>query len=189
PPREDLRLEALAGVLDGRIRVHSHCYRADEILMLLRIADEFGVRIATFQHVLEGYKVAPEMAAHGAAGSTFSDWWAFKAEAYDAIPYNAALMHRAGVSVSLNSDSSELMRRLNGEAAKAVKYGGVDPREALAMVTRNPAEQLGVAHRVGTLEVGKDGDLAIWNGDPLSVYSRCEWTLVEGEIVFQREGN
>src|SRR5690606_32603671 len=97
PPREDLRLEALAGVLDGRIRVHSHCYRADEILMLLRIADEFGVRIATFQHVLEGYKVAPEMAAHGAAGSTFSDWWAFKAEAYDAIPYNAALMHRAGV--------------------------------------------------------------------------------------------
>ncbi len=188
PPRRDLRLETLAGVLSSDVLVHSHCYRNDEILMLMRLAEEFGFRIATFQHVLEGYKVAPEIARHGAGGSTFSDWWAYKAEAYDAIPYNAALMRRAGVVVSLNSDSSELMRRLNLEAAKAVKYGVDDEVEALAMVTRNPAQQLRIDDRVGTIEVGKDADLAIWNGHPLSSYSRCEWTLVDGEVEFLRAG-
>ena len=189
PLRRDLRLEALAGVLDGSIRVHSHCYRTDEILMLIRLAEEFGFQIATFQHVLEGYKVAPEIARHGSGASTFSDWWAYKAEAYEAIPYNAALMERAGVVVSLNSDSAELMRRLNLEAAKVVKYGGVDETSALAMVTLNPARQLGIDQRVGSIEVGKDADLAIWSGDPLSVYSVCEWTLVDGEVEFQREGH
>lgn len=188
PPRRDLRLETLAGILDGSVRVHSHSYRADEILMLIRLAEEYGFRIATFQHVLEGYKVAPELARHGAGASTFSDWWAYKAEAYDAIPYNAALMTRAGVVVSLNSDSSELMRRLNLEAAKAMKYGGLDEVEALALVTLNPARQLGIDARVGSIEVGKDGDLALWSGHPLSTYSRCEWTVVDGEVEFQRQG-
>jgi len=189
PPRRDLRLEALAGVLDGSIRVHSHCYRADEILMLIRLAEEFGFQIATFQHVLEGYKVGPEIARHGAGASTFSDWWAYKAEAFDAIPYNAALMERAGVVVSLNSDSAELMRRLNLEAAKAVKYGGLDDNAALSLVTLNPARQLGIDRWVGSIETGKHADLAIWSGDPLSVYSTCEWTLVDGEVEFQRAGH
>lgn len=189
PPRPDVRLETLAEVLEGKVWVHCHSYRADEILMLMRLAEEFGFRIRTFQHVLEGYKVAPELAKHGAGGSTFSDWWAYKAEAYDAIPYNAALMARAGVLVSLNSDSSELMRRLNLEAAKTVKYGGVGDVAALAMVTLNPAKQLGIDHRMGSIEVGKDGDIAVWNAHPLSAYSRCELTLVDGEILFERTGH
>ncbi len=187
-PRRDLRLEALVEVLEGRRLVHCHCYRADEILMMMRVAEEFGFRVSTFQHVLEGYKVAPEMAAHGAGGSTFSDWWAFKMEALDAIPYNAALMQRAGVLVSLNSDSGELVRRLNLEAAKAMKYGGLSRDEALALVTKNPALQLGIGKRVGTIEPGKDADLAVWNGDPLSVYSRCVATLVLGEVAFEKPG-
>ena len=187
-PRRDLRLEAIAGVLSGEVLVHCHCYRAPEILMLIRLAEEFGFRIATFQHVLEGYKVAPEIAAHGAGASAFSDWWAYKAEAYDAIPYNAAMMARAGVVVSLNSDSSELMRRLNTEAAKAVKYGGVDDNDALAMVTLNPAKQLGIDHKVGSIEVGKDADLVVWSGHPLSVFSKCLYALVDGEVEFMREG-
>jgi imidazolonepropionase-like amidohydrolase len=186
PPRRDLRLETLAGILRGEILVHSHCYRADEILMLLRVADDFGFKVATLQHVLEGYKVAPEIAKHGAGGSTFSDWWAYKMEAYDAIPHNAALMREAGVVVSLNSDSAELMRRLYLEAAKAVKYGGVSETEALKMVTLNPAKQLGIAHRVGSVEVGKDADLAIFDGHPLSVYAKCVMTLIDGEVFFER---
>ena len=145
----------------------SHCYRADEILMMIRMADEFGFKIRTFQHVLEGYKVAKEMAAHGAGGSTFSDWWAYKVEAYDAIPYNAAIMHKKGVLVSLNSDDAELMRHLNTEAGKAMKYGGISENEALAMVTLNPAKQLGIDNRVGSIEVGKDADLVIYDKYPL----------------------
>ena len=133
----------LKEVLEGKRFVHSHCYRADEILMLIRVADEFGFKIRTFQHVLEGYKVAKEIAAHGAGGSTFSDWWDYKVEAADAIPYNAALMMKKGVIASLNSDDAELMRHLNTEAAKTMKYGGVSETEALAMVTLNPAKQLG----------------------------------------------
>ncbi len=187
-PRRDLRLEALVEVLEGKRLVHCHCYRADEILMMMRVAEEFGFKVATFQHVLEGYKVAQEMAAHGVGGSTFSDWWTFKMEALDAIPYNAALMRRAGVLVSLNSDSGELVRRLNLEAAKAMKYGGLPRDEALATVTRNPALQLGIGNRVGTIEPGRDADLAIWNGDPLSVYSRCVITLLLGEVAFERPG-
>jgi imidazolonepropionase-like amidohydrolase len=189
PPRRDLQLEAIAEILRGERKVHSHSYRQDEILALIRVADEFGFKIATFQHVLEGYKVADEIAAHGAGGSTFSDWWAYKLEAYDAIPYNGALMHERGVSVTFNSDSNELARRLNLEAAKAVRYGGVDPQEALGFVTINAARQLGVDKHIGSLEVGKDADFVIWSGDPLSVYSIAEQTWVDGVREFDREAD
>ncbi len=166
--------------------MHSHCYRADEMLMLIRVADAFGFKIATFQHGLEAYKIAPEIAKHGAGVSTFSDWWAFKEEARDAIPYNGALCARAGIVTSFNSDSAELMRRFNVEAEKAIKYGGMHRDAALALVTINPAKQLGIDAKVGSIEVGKDGDLAVWSGEPLSVYSRCEWTIVDGKVGFQR---
>jgi imidazolonepropionase-like amidohydrolase len=185
-PRRDLRLEALADVLSGDMKIHSHCYRSDEILMLLRVADRFGVKVKSLQHVLEGYKVAPEIAAHGASVSLFSDWWAYKMEAYDAIPYGARLLKDAGADVCLKSDDNELMRHLNQEAAKLVKYCGFTPDEALKTITLNPAKQLGIEARVGTIEVGKDADLAIFNGHPLNSYSRCEMTLVEGEVFFQR---
>ncbi|HUO85131.1 MAG TPA: amidohydrolase family protein [Thermoanaerobaculia bacterium] len=187
PPRRDLLMETMLDILDGRILVHSHCYRADEIVMLMRVAEEFGWRVRTFQHVLEGYKVANEMAAHGAGGSTFIDWWGFKFEAFDATPFNVALMQERGVLASINSDSSELARHLNLDAAKAMKYGGMNEEDALALCTINPARQLGIDHRVGSIEVGKDGDLVIWSGHPFSTYSRVETTLIEGEIYFDRQ--
>lgn len=186
PPRRDFRLEALERILDGSIKINSHCYRADEILMLLRTAERYGVRVQSLQHVLEGYKVAPEIAAHGAHASTFSDWWAYKIEAYDAIPFNAMLMTRAGVAVSIKSDSEELIRHLYLEAAKMVKYGGATEEQALAFVTINPALELGREDRIGSLEVGKDGDVALFNGHPLDAFSRCEMTLIDGEVYFQR---
>ncbi|MCS7066957.1 MAG: amidohydrolase family protein, partial [Fimbriimonadales bacterium] len=171
----------------GKRLIHCHSYRQDEILMLMRVCEEFGVRIATFQHVLEGYKVAKEMAQHGVGGSAFSDWWAYKVEAYDAIPYNGALMASRGVVVSFNSDSNELARRLNTEAAKAIKYGGMSEVEALKFVTLNPAKQLGIDRYVGTIEPGKHADLALWSDHPLSVYARCEKTLIDGVIYFDTE--
>ncbi len=186
PPRRDLRLEGLAQILDGSVRVHAHCYRADEILMLLRTAEDFGFKVQTLQHVLEGYKVAAEIAGHGAGPSTFSDWWAYKIEAYDAIPFNAALLDEAGAVTSLNSDSAELMRRLYAEAAKGVRYGGLDRLRALRLVTLNPAIQLGVGQRVGSIELGKDADLVLFSGDPLSALARVEWTMVDGRIEFER---
>jgi imidazolonepropionase-like amidohydrolase len=186
PPRTDLRLAALADVLDGRVLVHAHCYRSDEILMLIKVAEEMGFKIRTFQHVLEGYKVAREIAKHGAGASTFSDWWAYKLEAHDAIPYNAAVMASKGVNVSLNSDSDELARRLYWEAAKVMKYGGVSEEQALKMITANPAWQLGIDKQVGTLEVGKDADIAIFSAHPFSPEARVEMTLVEGTVVFDR---
>jgi imidazolonepropionase-like amidohydrolase len=185
-PRTDLRLETIKDVLDGKVWVHAHCYRADEILMLIRIADEFGFKIRTFQHVLEGYKVASEIARHGAGGSTFIDWWGFKLEAYDATPYNPAIMASHGVLVSLNSDSGELARRLYWDAAKAVKYGGVTEDDALKMITLNPAKQLGLDQRVGSLEVGKDADVAVFNVHPFSPDARVELTLVDGTVYFDR---
>ncbi len=185
-PRRDLRLETLRDVLDGKVYVHAHCYRADEILMLIRLAEEFGFRIRTFQHVLEGYKVASEMARHGAGAGTFIDWWAFKLEAYDATPYNPAILARHGVRVSLNSDSNELARRLYWDAAKAVKYGGVDETEALKMITLNAAWQLGIDERVGSIEAGKDADLALFSAHPFSPDARCEMTLVDGVVYFDR---
>jgi len=186
PPRRDLQLEALVEVLEGERLVHAHCYRADEILALIRLADEIGFKIRTLQHVLEGYKVADEIAAHGAGASTFSDWWGYKVEAYDAIPYNAALMTRKGVLVSINSDSDEEIRHLNQEAAKTIKWGGLSEEEALALVTINPAKQLMIDDRVGSLEVGKDADIVIWDGPPLSVFSKVLTTFVDGKINFDR---
>jgi imidazolonepropionase-like amidohydrolase len=186
-PRKDLRLETLLDVLDGKVLVHAHCYRSDEILMLIKVAEDEGFKIRTFQHVLEGFKVAREIAQHGAGGSTFSDWWAYKLEAHDAVPYNAAVMASKGVRVSLNSDSNELARRLYWEAAKTVKYGGVGEDEALKMVTANPAWQLGIDKYVGTLEVGKDADIAIFSAHPFAPDARVEMTLVEGNVVFDRE--
>ncbi|MCZ6852221.1 MAG: amidohydrolase family protein, partial [Planctomycetota bacterium] len=179
PPRRDLELDTLVEILNGQRLVHCHSYRQDEILMLIRVADEFGFTIGTFQHVLEGYKVAEAIASHGAGASTFSDWWAYKIEVMDAIPYNGALMHDVGVIVSFNSDSSELARRMNTEAAKAVRYGGLDPQDALNFVTINPARQLRIDHRTGSLEVGKDADFVIWSESPLSTYARCEQTWIE----------
>ncbi len=187
PPRRDIQLEPLVEVLEGKRLVHAHNYRADEILMLISLADEFGFKIKTFQHTLEGYKVAKEIAQHGAGASIFADNWAYKIEAYDAIPHNAAIMTRAGVKVSMNSDSDERARRLNIEAAKAMRYGDLSEEESLKLITWNPAWQLGIQDRVGSIEVGKDADLAIWNGHPFSVYSRVDTTFVDGEIFFDRQ--
>jgi imidazolonepropionase-like amidohydrolase len=186
PPRRDLELEPLVEVLEGKRYVHAHSYRADEILMLINLADEFGFKIRTFQHVLEGYKVAKEIARHGAGGSLFADSWAYKIEAYDSIPYAAAIMTRAGVVVSLNSDSDERIRRLNIDAAKMMRFGDMTEEEALRMITLNPALQLGIQDRVGSIDVGKDADVVIWNGHPFSVYSSVETTFIDGEIFFDR---
>jgi imidazolonepropionase-like amidohydrolase len=186
-PRRDEQLEPLVEVLEGKRYVHSHCYRADEILMLMRVAKEFGFKVRTFQHVLEGYKVADEIAASGAGGSTFSDWWGYKVEAYDAIPYNAAMMTERGVVVSINSDDAEEARQLNQEAAKSMKYGGMSANDALKMITINPAIQLGIDKRVGSIEVGKDADLVIYNHNPLSVYAVAQKTLIDGQVYFDRQ--
>jgi imidazolonepropionase-like amidohydrolase len=186
PPRRDLRLEALADIIRGEIRVHAHSYRSDEILMLIRVAEEFGFTIAAFQHAQEAYKVADEIAAHGAGVSTFADSWGSKMELFDAIPYSMAILTERGVNVSVNSDSEERIRRLYQEAAKAVKYGGVDETEALAMITLNPARQIGLDHRIGSIEVGKDGDLAIFNAHPFEPAARVEMTIIEGEVYFDR---
>src|SRR5262245_11012864 len=187
PPRRDLRLDPLVEVLEGKRYVHSHCYREDEILMLLRVAKEFGFKVRTLQHVLEGYKVADELAAAGVGASTFSDWWAYKVEAYDAIPYNAALMTRRGVIVSINSDDAEEATHLNQEAAKSIRFGGLTREEALKLVTLNPAMQLGIDKRVGSIDVGKDADLVIYNHDPLSAYAVAQKTIVDGRVLFDRE--
>jgi imidazolonepropionase-like amidohydrolase len=166
-----------------------HAYRADETLQMLRLAEEFGVKVATLIHVLEGYKVADEIAAHGAGASAFSDWWGYKVEAYEAIPHAAALMAERGVLVSINSDSGEEMRHLNQEAAKAIKWGGMDRKAALALVTLNPAKQLRIDDRVGSIEVGKDADLVLYDGDPLSMMSVVQKTFVDGDLYFDREAD
>ena len=187
PPRRDLQLEPLVEILEGKRLVHAHSYRADEILMLLRVADEFGFKIATLQHVLEGYKVAKEIKAHGAGASTFADWWGYKIEAIDAIPYNAALMTKKGVVVSVNSDDAELARHLNTEAAKSIKWGGLTDDEALSLVTINPAKQLRIDNRVGSLEIGKDADVVIWNHHPLSSYAITERVYIDGQKYYDRQ--
>jgi imidazolonepropionase-like amidohydrolase len=190
PPRKDLKLEPLVEVLEGKRLVHAHCYRSDEILMLMRVAEEFGFKIATLQHALEGYKVANEIKAHGAGVSTFSDWWSYKIEAYDAIPYNAALLTKKGVLVSLNSDDgggADLSTRLNTEAAKTMKYGGMTADEALAMVTINPAKQLAIDQYVGSIEAGKQADIVVFDKDPLSIYSKVEKVFIDGRQYFDRD--
>lgn len=179
-PRRDLEMETLVEILDGQRHITCHSYRQDEINMLMHVADSLGFKINTFTHILEGYKVADKLAAHGAGGSTFSDWWAYKYEVKDAIPYNGAVLHGQGVVTAINSDDDEMARRLNQEAAKAVKYGGVSEEEALKFVTLNPAKLLRIDDRVGSLEVGKDADLVVWDDHPLSMYAQVEQTFIDG---------
>jgi len=186
PPQKDYTMETLAEVLKGKIDVICHGYRADEMLALMQLADEIGFTIGSFEHCLEGYKIAKELKKHNVVASMFADAWAYKMEAFDAIPYNCALLTRQGVLVTINSDSNERVRRLYQEAAKAVKYGGLNETEALKTITLNPARRLGLEHRLGSIEKGKDADLAIFNGHPFSVYSRVEMTLIEGEVYFNR---
>jgi imidazolonepropionase-like amidohydrolase len=185
-PRRDLELEAIGEILEGKRWIHCHSYRQDEILTLIRLMESFGVKIGTFQHVLEGYKIADEIAKHGAGGSTFADWWAYKFEVYDAIPYNGSLMHDRGVLVSFNSDSSELARHLYLEAAKAVKFGDTSEVEALKFVTLNPAKQLRIDKYVGSLEPGKDADFALWSKAPLDSGTVCLQTWIDGKKYFDR---
>jgi imidazolonepropionase-like amidohydrolase len=189
PPRTDLRLECLLNVLDHNMLVHCHAYRQDEIHAMMELAHEVGFTFDVFIHVLEGYKVAAEMKQHGAMATTFSDWWAYKMEAYDAIPFNGALMREQGVLVSFNSDSVELARRMNTEAAKAVKYGAVPPEEALKFVTWNAARHLCLESRLGSLEPGKEADFVVWSRSPLSTYSVCEQTWIEGRKYFDIEAD
>jgi imidazolonepropionase-like amidohydrolase len=186
PPRRDFQLEPLVEILEGKRLVHAHGYRSDEHLNLLLLADEFGFKIGTLQHALEAYKIAPEIAKRGTGVSIFADSWGYKLEAYDSIPYTGYILWKNGVNVSINSDSAERIRRLNLDAAKMMKYGGVPEEEALKMITLNPAIQLGIGKRTGSIEVGKDGDIAIWNMHPFNVASRVDMTLVEGTVYFDR---
>ena len=164
-----------------------HSYRQDEINMLMHVADSLGFRLNTFTHILEGYKVADKMAAHGAGGSSFSDWWAYKYEVKDAIPYNGAVLHNQGVVTAFNSDDAEMARRLNQEAAKAHKYGRVPEEEALKFVTLNPAKLLHIDHRTGSLKAGKDADVVVWSDHPLSVNAKAEQTFVDGVRCFDKD--
>ncbi len=187
PPRKNYRMDALVEILESKRFVHSHSYVASEILSLMNIAEDFGFRIQTFTHILEGYKVADEMAKHGASASTFADWWAYKFEVYDAIPGNTCLMMKKGVNVSVNSDSGDLIRRLNTEAAKSIHYCDMTQEDAIKMVTINPAMQLKIDKYTGSLREGKDADLVIWSGHPLSNYSKVEQTWIDGRKYFDRE--
>lgn len=185
--RKDEELEVLSQILNGERYISCHSYVQSEINMLMKVAENFGFRVNTFTHILEGYKVADKMAAHGAGGSTFSDWWAYKYEVKDAIPYNAAIMASQGVTVAINSDDAEMSRRLNQEAAKTIKYGGMSEIEAWKTVTLNPAKLLHIDHKVGSVVVGKDADIVLWSGHPMSVYSRAEKTMIQGALYFDIE--
>ncbi len=186
-PRRDLELEALVEILEGKRHITCHSYIQSEITGAIRVAEMMGYKVNTLTHILEGYKVADKMKEHGANASTFSDWWAYKMEVQDAIPYNAAIMHRMGLNVAINSDDAEMARRLNQEAAKIVKYGGVSEEEALKMVTLNPAKMLKIDNRVGSLKTGKDGDVVIWSDHPLSIYAKALYTIVDGAVYFDRQ--
>jgi imidazolonepropionase-like amidohydrolase len=184
PPEYNLRKETVADILKGNILIHCHSYRADEILMLMNVLKDFGVKKVCFQHVNEGFKVAPELAAFGASASVFADWWAYKFEVYYSTAYNAAILTKNGVVTSINSDSEDLIRHLYHEAGKTQYYGGLSDDEALALITINPAKQLGIDARVGSLEVGKDGDVAVFKNHPLSVYAVPQKTIVDGMLKF-----
>ena len=186
PPKRDLKLEALADVLRGKIMVQIHIYRSDEMLTEIAIAKEFGYKIRAFHHALEAYKVADQLAANNIAIATFADWWGYKQEAWDAIPWNATMSTRKGVRVAIKSDSEDYTRRLNQEAAKTMRYGGATEEEALKMITLNPAWIVGVDDRVGSIDIGKDADLVIWNGYPLSTTGVPEKVLIDGELYFDR---
>ncbi len=185
--RRDLELDALVEILNSKRFITCHSYVQSEILALLTTADEYGFKVNTLTHILEGYKVADAIKKHGSHVSTFSDWWAYKTEVQDAIPYNAAIMHKMGLNVCINSDDAEMARRLNQEAAKVVKYGGVSEEDAFKMVTLNPAKALHIDSRVGSIKVGKDGDVVLWDQNPLSVYAKALYTIVDGTIFFDRE--
>ncbi|SJZ41251.1 Imidazolonepropionase [Chitinophaga eiseniae] len=185
--RRDLELDALVEILNAKRFITCHSYVQSEINMLMHVADSFRFRVNTFTHILEGYKVADKMKAHGAGAGTFADWWAYKMEVQDAIPYNAAIMHKVGVVTAINSDDAEMARRLNQEAGKIVKYGGVPEEEALKMVTLNPARLLHVDNRMGSIKVGKDADLVLWSDNPLSIYAKAEKTIVDGIVEFDRD--
>jgi len=187
PYRHDEEMETLAEILNGERFISCHSYVQSEINMMMKVAEKFGFRVNTFTHILEGYKVADKMAEHGVGGGTFSDWWAYKYEVNDAIPYNAAIMTSQGVTVAINSDDAEMSRRLNQEAGKTVKYGGMSEIEAWKMVTLNPAKLLHLDDRVGSIEEGKDADVVLWSDHPLSVYAKAEKTLIEGKVYFDLE--
>jgi imidazolonepropionase-like amidohydrolase len=186
PPKHDLKLEALADVLRGKLMVQIHIYRADEMLTEIAMAKEFGYKIRAFHHALEAYKVPEKLAAENIAIATFADWWGYKQEAWDAIPWNAVMAMRKGVRVAIKSDSEDYTRRLNQEAAKTMRYGGATEEEALKMITLNAAWIVGVDDRVGSIDVGKDADIVIWNGYPLSSYGVPEKVLIDGEVYFDR---
>ena len=189
PVAQNLRYDVLNDIIDGNILVHCHSYRADEILMLMRVFNDYGVKNYTFQHANEAFKVAPELAKNGAGASVFSDWWAYKFEVYYSTAFNASILNANGVTTSINSDSNELIRHLNHEAAKTVRYGMTTENDALKMITLNPAKQLGIDDKVGSIEEGKQADFAIWNGHPLSIYSIAEMTFVDGVKYFDREND
>lgn len=180
PPKYDIQKEALLDILEGDLIIHCHSYRADEILMLLQVCEDFGIEKICFQHVNEGFKVAPELAEYGAYASVFSDWWAYKFEVYYSTAYNAAILTKNGVITSINSDSRDINRHLYHEAAKSQKYGNLSDNEALKLITLNPAIQLGIEDRVGSIEVGKEADIAVFSHHPLSIYTICQMTLVDG---------
>ena len=186
-PRKDIELEALSQILNSKMHITCHSYVQSEINMLMKVAEKFNFKVNTFTHILEGYKVADIMAGHGAGGASFADWWAFKNEVKEAIPYNAALMSQAGVVTAINSDNREMARRLNQEAGKTIKYGNMSEVEAMKLVTLNPAKLLNLDHRMGSIKVGKDADLVLWNEHPLSIYSKPLKTLVDGKIYFDIE--
>lgn len=186
PYRKDEEMETLAEILNGERFISCHSYVQSEINMLMKVAEKFDFRVNTFTHILEGYKVADKMAEHGVGGSTFSDWWAYKYEVNDAIPYNAAIMHNAGVTVAINSDDREMSRRLNQEAAKTIKYGGMSELEAWKTVTINPAKLLHIDDKVGSIKVGKDADVVLWSNHPMSIYAKVEKTIIDGKIFFDR---
>ena len=186
-PRRDLQTEAILEILNAQRFVTCHSYVQSEINMLMHVADSMKFRLNTFTHILEGYKVADKMKAHGAGGSTFSDWWAYKFEVNDAIPHNASLLNQMGIVTAINSDDAEMGRRLNQEAAKGIKYGGMTEEEALKMVTLNPAILLHVDERMGSIKVGKDADLVIWSDNPLSIYAKAEQTIIDGIVYYDWE--
>ncbi|HEX5743216.1 MAG TPA: amidohydrolase family protein, partial [Flavobacteriaceae bacterium] len=186
-PRYDIELNTIAEILNKERFITCHSYVQSEISMLMNLTEKFGFNVRTFTHILEGYKVADMMKSHGVGGSTFSDWWAYKYEVKDAIPYNGAIMHEQGVMVAFNSDDAEMSRRLNQEAAKAVKYGGVSEEDALKFVTLNPAILLKIDDKVGSLKVGKDADVVLWNEHPLSIYAKPLKTIVDGTLYYDVE--
>ncbi len=188
-PEYNHRMETVADILEGKILIHCHSYRADEILMLMNVCKDFGIKKLCFQHVNEGFKVAPELAEFGASASVFSDWWAYKFEVYYSTAFNAAILTKNGVITSINSDDAEMIRHLYHEAGKTQRYGGLSDDEALRLITINPAKQLGIENRVGSIEIGKDGDIAIFDKHPLSVYAIPQYTIIDGVVYFDRKND